>query len=68
HLHLARIIRGEMPEIDRSAEVTVVCGTGYRSMIGAALLKGAGYQRVRNLDGGMGAWSKAEGSADPMAS
>ena len=68
HLHLARLIRGERPEIDRDAEVTVVCGSGYRSMIAASLLKASGYGRVRNLDGGMNAWRELVAGEGSVAS
>ena len=68
HFFLPRIIRGELPEIDRDTEITIVCGTGYRSMIAAALLENAGYERVRDLDGGMEAWNEAVRSAGSLAS
>lgn len=68
HLYLPRIIRGALPEVDRATEVTVVCGTGYRSMIAASILQDAGYERVRDLDGGMVAWGEADMGADSIAS
>lgn len=47
----------EVPNGDRP--VVVVCGSGYRSTVAAGVLERAGFQRVVNLTGGMGAWRQA---------
>ena len=43
--------------VDR--DVVVVCRAGARSRSAAAILRAAGFSRVRNLEGGMLAWSDA---------
>ena len=49
---LARL--GErLADLDRQAEVAVVCASGYRSMIAASVLERAGFHRVRNVRDGM---------------
>jgi hydroxyacylglutathione hydrolase len=45
-------------ELDRAAEWTVICASGYRSTIAASLLQRAGL-RVRNSTGGMDAYRTA---------
>lgn len=47
----------EVPNGDRP--VVVVCGSGYRSTVAAGVLERAGFQRVVNMTGGMGAWRQA---------
>ena len=42
--------------IPRERELVVVCKGGYRSSIGASLLRRAGFERVSDLAGGMDAW------------
>jgi hydroxyacylglutathione hydrolase len=39
--------------------LAVICGSGYRSTVVASLLKRAGFDHVRNVPGGMGAWRSA---------
>jgi hydroxyacylglutathione hydrolase len=54
---------GELPErmqeVPRDRQVVVYCDAGYKGSLGASLLQKAGYDRVGNLLGGMGAWMKA---------
>jgi hydroxyacylglutathione hydrolase len=68
HLYLARIARGEMPQLDREARVTVVCGSGYRSTVAASLMQASGFAAVRNLAGGMDAWNEARAGIRSIAS
>ncbi len=49
----------ELPP-DRDAVIVTVCNTGRKSLSGMLLLKSLGYRNVRNLMGGLTAWS-AEG-------
>jgi len=49
----------ELPR-DRDAVIVTVCNTGRKSLSGMLLLKSLGYRNVRNLMGGLAAWS-AEG-------
>ena len=53
-------IAGRASEIDRSAEVYVVCRTGRRSSEAAAKLGSMGFDKVVNVSGGFEAWKKAE--------
>jgi adenylyltransferase/sulfurtransferase len=59
--NITAIPMGEVParvqELDREADVVVVCRSGGRSARIVAFLEGEGFQRVRNLDGGMNAWA-----------
>ena len=52
---------GEVPariyELDRDADIVVVCRSGGRSAQIVAYLQAAGFSHVRNLDGGMNAWA-----------
>jgi sulfur-carrier protein adenylyltransferase/sulfurtransferase len=50
-------LRDRLSEIDRHADVVVHCRSGQRSAKAARWLVEAGYERVRNLRGGILAWS-----------
>ncbi len=43
--------------LDRELPVAVTCGVGHRAGLGVSLLQRAGFRDVRNLLGGMSAWS-----------
>jgi adenylyltransferase/sulfurtransferase len=63
HLEGARLIPlGELPtrlgELDGHAEIVTLCHHGMRSMKALEILKGAGFGKVRSLQGGIDAWSK----------
>lgn len=47
---------GRITEIPTDQDVVVVCRVGSRSAQVVAYLKGHGWDRVSNLDGGMHAW------------
>lgn len=51
--------RADPLPLPRDAEVAVICAGGLRSSIGASLLRRAGFARVYNVSGGMGAWRDA---------
>jgi glyoxylase-like metal-dependent hydrolase (beta-lactamase superfamily II)/rhodanese-related sulfurtransferase len=55
---LARL-DGRLVELDGDAEWTVVCASGYRSMIAASLMQRAGFKRVRNARDGMDGYVRA---------
>ncbi|HEX6435239.1 MAG TPA: molybdopterin-synthase adenylyltransferase MoeB [Gemmatimonadales bacterium] len=62
HIEGARLIPlGQLPErlgeLDGHAEIVTHCHHGVRSMKALALLKGAGFGRVRSLAGGIDAWA-----------
>lgn len=46
-------------ELDATAPTVVYCAGGYRSSIGASLLRSVGFSPVADLQGGYGAWSAA---------
>ena len=52
---------GEVPqrldELDKSADIVVHCKSGMRSAKACGILKQAGFRRVRNMKGGILAWS-----------
>ena len=53
---------GELPrrarELDREAEIFVLCHSGMRSQRAAEFLRSAGFPRVLNVTGGIDAWSE----------
>ena len=57
---------GEIParrdEIDRQAEVVVICHHGGRSLQVAMFLESNGFSKLHNLAGGVDAWAR---SVDP---
>jgi sulfur-carrier protein adenylyltransferase/sulfurtransferase len=62
HIEGARLIPlGQLPErlreLDGHAEIVTHCHHGARSMKALQLLKGAGFSRVRSLEGGIDAWA-----------
>jgi molybdopterin/thiamine biosynthesis adenylyltransferase/rhodanese-related sulfurtransferase/molybdopterin converting factor small subunit len=62
HIDGARLIPlSQLPErlheLDGHAEIVTQCHRGARSMKALALLKGAGFNRVRSLAGGIDAWA-----------
>lgn len=59
----ARLIPlGQLPtrlaELDPNAEVITFCRTGVRSVQAVGVLRAAGFQRVRSLQGGINAWAR----------
>jgi sulfur-carrier protein adenylyltransferase/sulfurtransferase len=62
HIEGARLIPlGQLPErlaeLDGHSEIVTHCHHGARSMKALAVLKGAGFNRVRSLAGGIDAWA-----------
>jgi sulfur-carrier protein adenylyltransferase/sulfurtransferase len=62
HIEGAQLIPlGQLPErlgeLDGHAEIVTHCHHGARSMKALALLKGAGFSKVRSLAGGIDAWA-----------
>lgn len=58
HIPLGRLAE-RIDEIPRDKPIVMQCAGGTRSAIGASVLKTHGLDRVVNLTGGYGAWSKA---------
>jgi adenylyltransferase/sulfurtransferase len=53
---------GELGErfsvLDRTADIVVICRSGIRSANATVFLLGQGFERVRNLSGGMKGWAR----------
>ncbi len=58
-----RAIPARLHELDRRAEVVMVCRSGARSYHAGMFLKQNGFERVHNLAGGVTAWSRDVESA-----
>jgi rhodanese-related sulfurtransferase len=52
-------LRHPYKEIDKKRPVALICSTGHRSSLGAALLKQRGFEDVRNVAGGIMGYSAA---------
>src|SRR5690606_28654655 len=68
HHFLGEIAQGKLPALDTAEDVVVMCASGYRSAIAASLLQAGGFTNVRNLAGGMNAWSERESGIRSIAS
>jgi molybdopterin/thiamine biosynthesis adenylyltransferase/rhodanese-related sulfurtransferase len=53
-----RLIQRRLEGLDRSRPIVVVCESGSRSFVAAAMLAAAGFASVRNLSGGLSAWRR----------
>ena len=53
-----RAIPARLHELDRAAEVVMICRSGARSYHAGMFLKQNGFERVYNLAGGVIAWSR----------
>ena len=63
HIEGSRLVPlGELParlrELDGHADIVTMCHHGTRSRRAAELLRAAGFSKVRNLSGGIDAWSR----------
>jgi len=54
---LPRLARG-MGSLPKDRPMAVLCGSGYRSSLGASLLLANGFSRVQNVMGGMAAFQE----------
>lgn len=54
---IERDIEGLIP--DKSADIVLYCGGGYRSALAADNLQKMGYSNVSSMDGGYRAWKEA---------
>ena len=51
-------IASRMSEFNSAQEMVLICKSGVRSMRALELFLGAGFRKVKNLQGGMNAWAK----------
>jgi len=56
HIHITQL-PAHLTEVPRERRITVFCGSGLRSMIGASLLKREGWEDVAVVLGGLSGWS-----------
>jgi rhodanese-related sulfurtransferase len=61
-----REIPARAGEIERGAEIVVICHHGGRSMQAALFLDRQGFASVRNLAGGVDAWARQVDPAMPV--
>ena len=59
HIPLPALLR-RMGELPKDGPLAVICGSGYRSSIAGSILRNAGFSRVQNVMGGMGAYLETE--------
>lgn len=59
HVPLPALPR-RLQELPHESPLAIICGSGYRSSIAASLLRNAGFSRVQNVMGGMGAYLETE--------
>lgn len=59
HMPMTSILDNSL-NMSKDAEITLICGTGYRSNIVASRLKQEGFKRVHSLAGGLTAWENAD--------
>jgi len=53
------MLSDNLGKIDQTKPVVTVCRSGMRSLRGADILLGAGFEDVRSMAGGMNAWQSA---------
>lgn len=58
-----RTVPARLHEIDRNAQVVMVCRSGARSFHAGLFLKQNGFEHVYNLSGGVMAWAHVERAA-----
>jgi molybdopterin/thiamine biosynthesis adenylyltransferase/rhodanese-related sulfurtransferase/molybdopterin converting factor small subunit len=58
-------LRSRLSELERDRTVVAYCHHGERSMAAVRLLKARGFRDVRNLEGGINAWSEQVDSNTP---
>lgn len=59
NIPLEDLIAGKADWPSTDANLVVYCGSGHRSIIGMSILRAYGYETIRSLVGGLGAWTEA---------
>jgi rhodanese-related sulfurtransferase len=70
-VHLGKgVIERDIEKVfsDKSQDLILYCGGGYRSVLAADALRQMGYSRVVSMDGGYKGWLRAGGPTDLPAS
>lgn len=60
-------LEGAAGDLDTSRPTVVICAGGYRSSVGTALLRRAGFEDLYNVVGGTSAWIAAGYPTEPVA-
>ena len=50
-------LASRMSELNTAQEIVLVCRTGDRSLYALEILLGAGFRKIRNLEGGINKWA-----------
>lgn len=58
HVELATIAQ-KADSLPRDKQITLICGSGYRSSVAASYLQHLGFEHVAHIAGGMNGWSQA---------
>lgn len=58
HIHITQLPQ-HLHEVSRASKVTVFCGSGLRAMIGASVLRGAGWRDLAVVLGGVSGWNSS---------
>lgn len=59
-------LASRISELDSAQEMVLICKSGTRSMRALELLLGAGFRKIKNLQGGINAWAKDVDSSLPI--
>jgi adenylyltransferase/sulfurtransferase len=51
-------IHDRYQELDREADIAILCRSGIRSAYVVEYLRGLGFRNVQNVDGGINAWAE----------
>lgn len=57
--NIADVLQKQLADVPKDREIVVYCATGFRSSLGASLLRQQGFKNVSDLRGGITAWQKA---------
>lgn len=52
-------LRERFTELDKNAEIALICGSGHRSSMGCSILKQKGFEKIYNAAGGMTGYAAA---------
>ena len=57
HIPIQQIIEKGL-DVGKEENLSIICGSGYRSNIAGSFLKAQGFKRINSVIGGMNAWNK----------
>ena len=60
------MLASRMHELDSAEEIVLFCKSGSRSARALELLAGAGFRKLKNLQGGINAWAREVDPALPI--